>query len=283
MKKIVVSGDFFNPADTLNCGQVFRYFDFNGGYVAFSGDKACFLKTEGENVLVECSEADEKYFYNYFDLAEDYSEIVARACESGAEVLKTAALLGKGVRILRQKGEEALLSFVISQNNNIPRIKKLIEGLCSAVGNKKTAVLAGETVQYYAFPEASELADKTEDFYLNLGFGYRARYMCEVVRAINGGLLCGIENLSFSELKKRLLEVKGVGEKVADCACLFGFHKTDSFPVDVWLERVYKQDFNGSLTDRKKISEYFVSRFKSDSGFFQQYLFYYKRSLSGNR
>lgn len=296
MKKIITSGEFFNPADTLECGQVFRFKPFFGGYLVFSGDKVCFLRSEGsegskgsegEKTVIECIDGDEEYFYNYFDLAADYSKIVedakAAADNFGFPILKTAANLGKGVRILRQNHEEAFLSFIISQNNNIPRIKTLIERLCELSGEKKTATFSVGTVEYFSFPSACALAKKDESFYADLGFGYRARYMCCAVQALNDGFLKNAENFSFSELKNKLLCVKGVGEKVADCVCLFGFHKTASFPVDVWIERVYKQNFNGALIDRKKISEYFVSLFNENSGYFQQYLFYYKRSLSDER
>ena len=112
-----------------------------------------------------------------------------------------------------------------------------------------------------------------------MGLGYRAEYMKNLSEELKNGLLEEASSLSGEKLKARLLKIKGIGEKVADCACLFGFHKTDSFPVDVWLEKVYREDFKGELTDRKKITAYFTQKFGQDSGYFQQYLFYYKRSI----
>ena len=292
MAKFCVDGEFFNPTDTLECGQVFRYKKIesaagNGvdgcrsnAYYVFSGDKACVIyndngKTGRAKTAVECLSGDEDYFYNYFDLSRDYSQIFGRAANSGFEILKKAATAGKGVRILNQDKAEALLSFIISQNNNIPRIQKTIEKLCAAAGEKREF----DGVEYYSFPTVSQLTGKTPQFYKSLGFGYRDGYMCEAVKVLNDGFLKTIDGKSGDELKKNLLSIKGVGEKVADCALLFGFHDTCSFPVDVWLEKVYKQDFNGELTDRKKITKYFTSLFGDDSGYFQQYLFYYKRSL----
>lgn len=283
MTKIIADGEFFNPADVLECGQVFRYKPYAGGYLVFSGDKACFLYSEGDKTVVECDDENEQYFYNYFDLSRDYSKIVREALGCGAQVLALAARAGKGVRILNQQPKEAVLSFIISQNNNIPRIKKLIEALCAAAGERREFSVRGEKVEYYSFPEPQALLNKNEEFYAALGFGYRARYMCEAAKALCGDFLSAaysrLKAGGSLALKSELLKIKGVGEKVADCACLFGFHATDCFPVDVWIERVYKQHFGGELTDRKKISEYFVSRFKQNSGYFQQYLFYYKRSL----
>lgn len=290
MANFCVDGEFFNPTDTLECGQVFRYKKienlsekfcdclggYYGGYYVFSGDKACAVyKNDCGKTVIECCDGDENYFYNYFDLSRDYRQIYNRAVSGGVEILKKAANAGKGVRILNQDKAEAILSFIISQNNNIPRIQKTIEKLCAAAGERREFM--GE--KYYSFPTVSALLHKTPEFYKALGFGYRDKYMCEAVREINGGFLKTLDGKSGEEIKKGLLSIKGVGEKVADCALLFGFHNTCSFPVDVWIEKVYKQDFNGELTDRKKITKYFTSLFGDDSGYFQQYLFYYKRSL----
>ena len=120
-----------------------------------------------------------------------------------------------------------------------------------------------------------------ENFYKNLGYGYRAKYMIEVANAIlqNQINLEEIANYSTIDLKKSLMSLKGVGSKVADCISLFGYHRTDSFPVDTWIEKIYQEDFCGKLTDRVKITEWFVNEFGEYSGYVQQYLFYYKRSL----
>lgn len=322
MIELRADGEFFNPTDTLECGQVFRYKkidgelcarfaniaanndannavnsaenyagynaenDFeNGGYIVFSGDKACFVYKKGgytrekKETVIVCDDENAEYFYNYFDLFRDYRKIYDRAINVGAEILKKAAEAGKGVRILNQDKTEAVLSFIISQNNNIPRIQKSIEALCAAAGEKRNFM----GIDYYSFPQIAALADKTPEFYKGLGFGYRDLYMCEAVREISGGFFEKTKGQSGETLKKSLLSIKGIGEKVADCALLFGFHDTKSFPVDVWIEKTYKQDFKGELNDRRKISEYFSSRFGEDSGYFQQYLFYYKRSIENKK
>ena len=281
MKKLTFSSDYFSPTQTLECGQIFRFKkaslsgENNNGYVVFSRDKACFLAEENNRTCVYCLPEDEEYFYNYFDESENYGEIFTRAKNCGVDVLAKAAESGKGIRILRQDPEEMLYSFVISQNNNIPRIKKIINGLCEALGEKKTI----NGFEYRAFPKTQVLAEQTEEFFVSMGLGYRAGYMKNLSEELKNGLLEEASSLSGEKLKARLLKIKGIGEKVADCACLFGFHKTDSFPVDVWLEKVYREDFKGELTDRKKITSYFTQKFGQDSGYFQQYLFYYKRSI----
>lgn len=274
MEKIIYPSEFFDIKATLECGQLFRFRPHGRGYLVFSKDKCCYAYAEGENTVIECDDAE--YFYNYFDLNKDYAEYVSAADAEDTAILSKAAHLGKGVRILNQDKEEALFSFIISQNNHIPRIKGIIERLSDALGEKK---IFGET-EYFAFPTAARLAEKDKDFYAALGLGYRDEYIVNVSNALTHGYsLEAVAALPTAELKKSLLSLKGVGPKVADCVSLFGFHRFDSFPVDTWIDKVYRENFGGEETDRKKITAYFVNRFGDKSGIFQQYLFYYKRSL----
>lgn len=274
--KFETDGEFFNAKDTLECGQIFRYKPINDGFSVQSGDKCCEVKNKGNVAEILCEEGDEEYFRNYFDLDTDYSAIVRRAENSGYAVVREAAKRARGVRILRQNTEEMLFSFIISQNNMIPRIKAIIERTANALGEKY--IFNGE--EYHAFPTAKTLAEKDRDFYFNLGYGYRADYIPSVAKAITTGEAnLSADGLSTAELRKKLIALKGVGPKVADCVALFGYHRTDSFPVDTWIEKLYKEDFGGTLTDRKKITDFFLSLFGEDSGYVQQYVFYYKRSL----
>lgn len=267
--------EYFNLKDTLECGQIFRYKPINEGFLVFSGDFACKVFQKENVITLKCD--DKNYFKNFFDLDRDYKLINEWAVSSPYEIVKKSASLGKGIRILNQKKEEMLFSFIISQNNMIPRIRAIIERTCLALGDKK--VFDGE--EYYTFPSAKVLSSKDEKFFKDLGYGYRAKFMVEVAKTIASGEI-DLDKIALqptSELKKSLISLKGVGEKVADCVSLFGFGRTDSFPVDTWIEKIYKEDFGGLLTDRKKITEWFVGEFNEYSGYVQQYLFYYKRSL----
>ena len=270
--------EFFSPKDTLECGQIFRYKSLNDGFLVLSQDKACKLSERNGKTVIECD--DEEYFKNFLDLNGDYSGVYNRATDSGFDIVKNSAKAAKGVRILRQDPEETLFSFIVSQNNMIPRIKSIIERTCVALGDKKTFM--GE--EYYSFPKAERLAEKDADFYKELGYGYRAEYISEVSEAIVSGKFdpLPVGELSTSELKKRLLSLKGVGPKVADCVALFGYHRTDSFPVDTWIEKIYREDFKGEIKDRKKIADYFLSLFGNDSGIIQQFIFHYKRNLESS-
>lgn len=274
MRKFDYDSRFFNVKDTLECGQIFRFRPYKDGYLVFSSDKACYAYNEGNRAVVECE--DEDYFRNFFDLGEDYSAIFDFASSCGCPVVGRAAELGRGVRILRQDKIEMLFSFITSQNNMIPRIKKSIERMCSSLGEERE--FCGE--RYSAFPSVLSIASAGAEFFSESGFGYRADYMVSCAKAIADGFdLLAADELSTSELKGKLVSLHGVGPKVADCVCLFGYHRTDSFPVDTWIEKLYREDFGGALTDRKKIASFFTDLFGAYSGYVQQYLFYYKRSL----
>lgn len=269
--EIIYPSEYFSPKATLECGQLFRFKPYGEGYMVFSRDKACYIFTRGENTVIKSTDND--YFYNYFDLGRDYSLIYNKAVSYGIPALTRAAFFGKGIRILKQDGEEAIYSFIVSQNNHIPRIKAIIERVCSALGEEREFM--GE--KYFAFPSTSALAKKDAVFYKAAGAGYRDEFLSATAKKIEKEGISGFYNLSTADLKKALLDFKGVGPKVADCAALFGFGRTDSFPVDTWMEKVYKDDFLGKETDRKKITAYFENLFGDYSGYMQQYLFYAKR------
>ena len=272
-----VSDKFFSIKDTLTCGQIFRFTESDGVYRVVSGDKLCYAMNYLDGVYIECKDTDIDYFRHFFDLETDYSEIYNRAISFGYEILERSAKEGRGIRILNQNPLEMLFSFIDSQNNNIPRIKSIIEKLCTNLGEERE--FFGE--KYFAFPSVSKMANATLDFYKSIGLGYRAEYILTLAKDINNNGFNEekLSKLSTNELLEELLKIKGVGKKVADCVLLFGFRRTDSFPVDTWIDKVYKENFNGKEKDRKKISNYFVELFKEDSGYFQQYLFYYKRSI----
>lgn len=276
MKNIVFPAEYFNIKDTLSCGQVFRFFKTKDGYNIISLDKCAHLSEKNGFVTITVEDKDEEYFKTYFDLEKDYSEIVSFAFSEKDEIVRKSAALGKGVRILRQDKTETLFSFIVSQNNNIARIKGIIERLCAALGDKKEFM--GE--EYYAFPSVESLAKASLDFYKGIGLGYRAPYVKRLAEEMESGLnINEFSALDTPSLKKRLTSIYGVGPKVADCVVFFGFNRTDAFPVDTWIEKVYVEDFKGTIKDRKKIAEYFVEKYGKNAGYIQQYLFYYKRSL----
>ena len=257
----------FDPLKTLECGQVFRFKKIGCDFEIIAQNQRAVLKKAQNNVEIECT--DEKFFVKYFDLCNNYDIIRLKLRDKG---LFCAALeFGQGIRILRQSPFETLISFIISANNHIPRIKGIIERLCAALGE--------DCGGYYSFPSCEALASMDEDFYYKAGLGYRAPYIVQTARAVAEGFdLEALRGLTSAEASKKLCGLKGVGPKVADCVLLFGYGKTDVFPVDTWIKKVYNSYFgreNNPLKIRRELTE----RFGSLSGYAQQYLFYYKREL----
>ena len=275
-KMITYDGKFFSVKDTLECGQIFRFRPYEKGYLVFSADKACYAYNEGDKAVIDCEKNDEEYFENFFDLARDYSRIYQSAAGCGDDFVAAAAECGKGIRILNQEKCETLLSFIISQNNRIPRIKGIIERTCDAYGKQKTF----KEVDYRAFPAAGDLPRDDKTAYDKLGYGYRSEFIRGASESLFSGRLdlgdfC---SLTTKDLKKSLMKIKGVGPKVADCVSLFAYHRTDAFPVDTWIEKVYAEDLGGKQKDRNKITAELEEKYGENSGYIQQYVFHYKRN-----
>lgn len=257
----IVSPDCFSIAATLDCGQAFRWEEIESGvWAGFANDK--YLKIEQTDNKIILYDVSEKDFYdfweNYFDLKRDYTSIIQKIEN---EKLKTAALFGKGIRILRQDPWETLCSFIISQNNNIPRIKGIINRLCENFGEK---IFGG-----YAFPTAEKIAALTADDLAVLRSGFRAKYILDAAKKVASGEidLSSLITIPTEKAREELLKIYGVGNKVADCVLLFGLGHLNAFPKDVWIKRALIEMFGGELAETE-------SKF---AGVYQQYIFYYAR------
>lgn len=256
----------FNPEHILECGQVFRYGkDENDNYFVISKNyKASIIEKESHYEIIS---NNPEYFINYFDLNTDYNEIKKQ--------LKTSAILspmidfGYGIRILKADPLEMIFSFTISQNNNIKRIKQIIERLCE-LGDKNSD-------SYKNFPTIQSLFNAPLEFYESLGAGYRAKFLKKLSTSLINTNLEEIQKLSTDEIYNFLINLNGIGPKVASCILLFGFNRTDKFPVDTWIEQVYYNHFSKEKRKREQIQAYFEHKFGNFSGIAQQYLFFYER------
>lgn len=248
---------------TLDCGQAFRW--EKQADASWSGVvKGVFLNISknGDTVVLKNTSKEnfENIWLDYFDFNKDYAEI--------CNTLKQDKLLSPtvdeyyGIRILNQDSWEALCSFVISQQNNIKRIKGIINRLCRTYGDE---VADG----FYSFPSAEKLSNLTVADFENLGTGYRAKYLEKLAKDVAAGTidLEKIKTLSLDDARKALLNIYGVGIKVANCALLFGFGFYDAFPVDVWMKRVMEYYPNG-----------LPKCFDGIGGIAQQYLFHWARN-----
>ncbi len=262
---IVVSGVECLDLDlTLDCGQAFRWVkQGDGSYSGVAGGYFLNIsKNENGDLIFEntTKESFDTFFRNYFDLDKDYKKICDTLKED--ELLRATIDEYYGIRILNQEPWEALCSFVISQQNNIKRIKLIITRLCSAYGDE---VADG----WYTFPSAQKLAALGEQDFAALGLGYRAKYVEKLAKDVASGAidLEKIKSLPLEEARKELLQIYGVGIKVTNCALLFGFQFYSAFPVDVWMKRVMEYYPDG-----------LPKCFDGIEGIAQQYLFHWARN-----
>lgn len=255
--------DTFDVGQTLDCGQVFRYVKTENGFRVYALNHVAYIEERADEYVVECD--DKEFFLNYFDFDTDYAYIQSKVQDGG--FVYDAIEFGKGIHILRQDPVESIFSFIISQNNHIPRIKGIIERICDALGEDMGA--------YHAFPSVEKLASAGVDFYTSIGAGYRAEYLDRVAKTLVGEDVNSWKSLSTPDLRAKLLSLHGVGRKVADCALLFGFGRFDVFPVDTWIKKIYEDEFEGAGPE--KMSELLVQKYGKYAGFVQQWVFYYKR------
>ncbi|MDR2781666.1 MAG: hypothetical protein LBB21_04420 [Holosporaceae bacterium] len=253
----------FNLHQIANSGQCFRISEISKNIWevrAFNKRLLIRQKEEKQDYVFECSSEEfNKIWFDYFDLGRDYGKIKANIKAICDPYLTAAVDYGYGIRILRQELWETLVTFLISQQNNIPRIKNIIVKLCQPYDGR--------------FPTPILLSQYTENDFLALGLGYRARYLQNVVKAVIEG------NLNLQELKTMnsfnavnfLKSFTGIGDKVANCIALFGLHKVDAFPIDVWIKRIIDERYNGSF-DKSRFSKY--------AGIVQQYMFFYRRNFN---
>ncbi|MBQ8404326.1 MAG: DNA-3-methyladenine glycosylase 2 family protein, partial [Clostridia bacterium] len=226
---------YFLAAQTFDCGQCFRFDEADGGVQGVAFGKLIRIEQEGDTVrLIGVSESEYcETFEKYLGLDEDYGAIRADIGEhmgTYGDVIYDAMACAEGIRILRQEPWEAVASFIISQNNNIPRIKKIIENMSAGLG-KAFVGFDGKT--YYAFPTAEEVLAAGEAGLAPFKMGFRARYLIDAAQKYLSGEVdfAAVEKASAEEAQKTLMSICGVGPKVASCALLFGFHKLEFFPI----------------------------------------------------
>lgn len=207
----------------------------------------------------------------YFDLNVDYLKIESEISKIDQNINK-AVKNTSGIRILNQSNFETLISYIISANNNIPRISRSINVISEKYGQK----IDYENNIYYLFPTPEMLKDVTEDDFQNCGVGFRARYLKHTVADIlNGKInLNSLKNIDTNDAKKGLLSIMGVGPKVADCVLLFSYGRKEIFPIDVWVKRVMENIYFKKSTSLKQIDEYAKNNFGKYAGIVQQHLFY---------
>lgn len=240
-----------------------------GGYGVTAAGRYLEVKQQGDLFCFTCAEEEFYAFWRgYFDLDADYGA-VKRAIDPEDALLTRAAAFGGGIRLLRQDLWEVMVCFLLSQNNNITRITRSVRLLCRRWGEHRSApgTRAGS---YFTFPGPDDLAGAAQEDFAAIGFGYRAKYMAALCAQMRDGGLARLEAelrpADGAQAERRLMELYGVGKKVADCICLFGLHKRDFFPVDTHIRHVLEARYPLGFP---------FERYQGSLGILQQYLFYY--------
>lgn len=308
----------FDLRHIFECGQCFRNRKLaENEYLVAATDRIVTMRTEkirngkartgktrtdessgSEDALVNleispCTEEEfDGFWKKYLDLDRDYGAIKKRLCRND-EIMRDAVRYGEGIRILGQDLWETIISFIISQNNNIPRIKGCIEKLCRLAGKRIDTKLCRDDFEHgddvrtpeggstdatllpYAFPGAEDIAGLTLDDLACVRLGYRAKYILSAARTVT--------EKGLPESEEELLELMGVGPKVANCILLFGMAKYESFPIDVWVKKVMHELYGLKRDDMEAMKRFAAENFGELGGFAQQYLFFYMREKENTR
>ena len=284
---ILENQESFNLKHIFECGQCFRWNkEDEETYIGVVKNAVIKVKKENNKIIFTGSSKDENFeslIRYYFDLDTNYSEYKEKLSKID-EFMKESIKFGEGIRILRQDLWETIISFIISANNNIPRIKKIIERLSTKYGNK----IEFEGKDYYSFPTVKELSKATVEDLRALGLGFRDKRIFNTTQMILNKefdleKLKKLDNTNL--MKEELLKLDGVGPKVADCILLFSLKRVDAFPIDVWVRRVmndlYIHNEDENKVNKKELQKLAEDKFLGLSGIAQQYLFYWKRELEG--
>lgn len=307
----LINKNEINIAQTLKCGQIFSYEEKPDKIIIFSKDKKAEVVELEKYYKVFADDID--YFKKFFDLKTNYNKIKQSLILQGEEILSKAVQFGEGIRILKQDLLEVIISFVFSANNNIKRITASLLELRKKFGTKID--------DYSAFPTLSQLSKISENDFKAIGAGYRSIQLVKLVKQLEQIDLKELNEYETEKLRTTLINLSGIGPKVADCILLFGFARTDVFPVDTWIKKVYNQYFqklecpkpNQKITSNKnakkdialstlqgktkqksnlkksakkeenitEIRKNLINKFGNLSGYAQQYLFYFQRSFIG--
>lgn len=271
---VVLTKENFSIRQICESGQCFRLEKLEGqeeiyGLTAFG--RHLVIRQKDNEISFDCpADEYENLWKGYFDLEEDYGAII-RSIDERDIYLQKAAAFGNGIRILKQDLWEMIISFIVSQQNNIKRIRKCIDLLCRRYGEKKETA---DGSIFFDFPTPKALSGASLEELYACNLGYRSRYVRETaICVLNGGVdLDAVRVMGYKEAKTELMKLCGVGIKVAECVCLFALHKTEAFPVDTHINKVMKEQYPEGFP---------FQRYRGYEGTLQQYIFYY--DLTGGR
>ncbi len=262
----------FSLAQICQSGQCFRMLEKEPGrFWMIAGRRWLEMEQQGMECTFYCEEDEfEDFWKSYFDLEGDYEAYIGKINPRDSYLVR-AADWGRGIRILRQDLWEMLISFLISQQNNIVRIRRCIENICTVYGEERRNP-QGE--RYWGFPTPQALAGLEESELMACNLGYRSKYVVRAAKAVDSGQmdLKAIKEMPYKKAREELMKFFGVGEKVADCICLFALHHLSAFPVDTHIKQAMERHYKRGFPNR---------RYQEIRGVMQQHIFYYE--LHGNK
>jgi N-glycosylase/DNA lyase len=265
----------FNLQKTLESGQIFHYKKVEGdAYLVATGKKALFVKQKEEKLYF--SGASKEEIKNIFGLNDDLNKIYKEITKNGKDkILVNAIKKFSGTRIIQQDPFECLISYILSINSNIPRIKKNVEDLCAKYGEEVKI----NSYSINLFPSFERLKNVSLEEFEKLRFGFRAKFIKQTISLLPKIDLYSLQNKNFEEAKKELMSLPGVGEKVAECVLLYSFKKIEAFPVDIWMKRIMRKYYLKKEATIKEIKEFAKNYFGKYAGYAQLYLFLYAREM----
>ncbi len=276
---IIIKDTDINLSDTVTCGQCFRFYKMDDdSFTMILSDRVINIKQDNNNLIVESSNEDnlEEIIIEYFDLNNDYNKINNEILKKD-KTLKSSINLSRGFKILNQNPFEMLISYIISQNNNVKRIMKSVELLSIKYGKKVTF----KNNDYYLFPSYKDLKSITIEDIKDIGVGFRDTYIISALNLINKGMidLNKIYDMNTDDALNYLMLIKGVGPKVASCILLFAYKKYDVFPVDTWVMQSMKELYPNVKNSQKEIIKFAKEKYGSYSGIALQYMYHSMRNV----
>lgn len=267
----------FNTVHIFECGQCFRWNkEEDGSYTGVVQNKVINVIQNGATVIFDNMKIDDydKMLKHYFDMETDYDEI--KKTINVDDIINNAIAFGDGIRILNQDEWETMISFMISANNRIPMIKKVIENLSIAFGDY---ICSCRGKDYFTFPTAEKLANAPLEKIQLCKAGFRSERIRDAAERFlkEKEIVLNLKSRTYEEGLEYLKTYKGIGDKVANCILLFSMKKFDTFPVDVWVRRIMQKLYVDSKASDKEIRSFAENKFGKLSGYAQQYLFYFAR------
>ncbi len=266
----------FKLNDTVTCGQIFRFFLMgDGSFDIVLKDRVINVRQDGDVLFASSNDEEnlEKVVRNYFDLDNDYSVMNSFLIKQDGK-LTDAVLFSNGLTMIRQDPFETVMEYIISANNGVPQITSALNNIAVKYGKKVTF----NNKEYYLFPDYKDLKDVSEEDYRLCKVGFRDKYLKQMVDKLNNGdiKLDEFYLLDTTDALNKLMENNGIGPKVASCILLFAYQKYDVFPIDTWVKKVMKKDYN--IEGEKNIREFASKTYGKYSGIAIQYLFNYGRN-----